>query len=171
MNIVSVRHIDGPNVYLYRPVMLARLDLEELAERETYEETGFADRLLRLLPGLREHHCAKGQPGGFVERLYGGTYFGHVVEHVAIELACLAGLDVHFGRTVYAGQLGLYDVVMECRSYACQCFLLEAAISVVEQVLRGSQPDLAGVLAQAERIRAATDFGPSTQAIVEAAQR
>ncbi|MCL6598738.1 MAG: cyanophycin synthetase [Alicyclobacillus macrosporangiidus] len=171
MNIVSVRHLDGPNIYIYKPVMIARVDLEGLTERESYEFPGFPDRLLRTLPGLREHHCAKGAPGGFVERLYGGTYFGHIVEHVAIELACLAGVDVHFGRTVYAGGPGLYDIVMECRAYACQRYLLQAAIGLVEELLQGVSPSLDTVLVEAERILARTELGPSTRAIVEAAHR
>ncbi|MCL6516630.1 cyanophycin synthetase [Alicyclobacillus sp.] len=171
MNIVSVRHLDGPNIYIYRPVMIARVDLEGLTERESYEFPGFSDRILRLLPGLREHHCAKGAPGGFVERLYGGTYFGHIVEHVAIELACLAGVDVHFGRTVYAGRPGLYDIVMECRAYACQRYLLDEAIRLVGDLIEGRAPALDKVLAEAQNILARTEFGPSTRAIVEAALR
>ncbi|SFU99908.1 cyanophycin synthetase [Alicyclobacillus macrosporangiidus] len=171
MNIVSVRHLDGPNIYIYKPVMVARVDLEGLTERESYEFPGFPDRLLRTLPGLREHHCAKGAPGGFVERLYGGTYFGHIVEHVAIEFACLAGVDVHFGRTVYAGRPGLYDIVMECKAYPCQRYLLQAAIGLVEDLLEGVSPSLDAVLAEAERILAGTELGPSTRAIAEAASR
>ena len=84
MKIEYVRRLRGPNVYLSRPAMVARLCLDELTGRETSEVTGFAERLLRALPGLAEHHCAAGAPGGFVSRLRGGTYFGHVTEHVCL---------------------------------------------------------------------------------------
>lgn len=169
MKILSVRHIDGPNIYIYKPILIARIDLENLAERESYEFPGFTDRLLRLLPGLREHHCAKGEPGGFVERLYGGTYFGHIVEHVSIELACCCGLDVHFGKTLYAGCLGLYDMIMECKAFACQQVLVNAAVRLVETLLAGQSVDLQDILRVAERQLARTQLGPSTQAIVDAA--
>ncbi len=75
MKIQSVRHIDGPNIYIYKPILVVKIDLEDLTETESYEIPGFPERLLQHLPGLREHHCAKGMPGGFVERLHGGTVF------------------------------------------------------------------------------------------------
>src|SRR5436305_9361876 len=100
MNILDVRALDGPNTYDHHPVLVATIDLEGLAGRESYEVPGFVDRLLETLPGLREHHCARGRPGGFVERLHEGTYFGHTVEHVAIELSHLAGVGVNRGKTV-----------------------------------------------------------------------
>ena len=100
MKIESLRRLRGPNVYLSRPATVARLDLGELAGRETCDVTGFTERLLRALPGLAEHHCAAGSPGGFVSRLRNGTYFGHVTEHVCIELSQRIGRDVSFGRTV-----------------------------------------------------------------------
>ncbi|GGJ08764.1 cyanophycin synthetase [Alicyclobacillus cellulosilyticus] len=172
MKILSVRHIEGPNVYLYRPILIARLDLMDKAERETTSFPQLADHLLSLLPGLREHHCAKGRPGGFVERLYGGTYLGHVIEHVAIELACLAGLDVHFGKTVYAGRVGLYDVVMECKDFPTQKLLLQEALALVDDLAarRAVLPRrLADAVARARDVLARSQLGPSTQAIVAAA--
>ena len=169
MKILSVRHLDGPNIFIYKPILMARIDLEGMAERESYQFPGFSDRLLRTFPGLREHHCAKGEPGGFVERLYGGTYFGHIIEHLAIELACISGIDVHYGKTLYAGGLGVYDVVMECKEFATQRYLLEQAILVVGQLLRTETADIPTVLGEATRILTRTVLGPSTQAIVRAA--
>src|SRR6201996_8260033 len=114
MKITQWRRLRGPNVYLSRPAVVARLRLAELTGRETSDVPGFAERLLRSLPGLIEHHCAAGAPGGFVSRLREGTYFGHVTEHVCIELSQMIGRDVSFGRTVSAGEPGLYDLVLEC---------------------------------------------------------
>ncbi len=169
MKVLRVRHIDGPNVYIYKPILVARVDLEEYTEKESYEFPSFSDRLLRTLPGLREHHCAKGQPGGFVERLYSGTYFGHIVEHVCIEMACLLGLDVHYGKTIYAGSLGSYDIIMECKSFATQRALLYKAIEVVTMLSKGESPDVASFIADVKRETRHLLLGPSTQAIVDAA--
>ncbi|MDQ0190167.1 cyanophycin synthetase [Alicyclobacillus cycloheptanicus] len=171
MKILWARHIDGPNVYIYKPILVARIDLGRFTERESCEFQGFSDRLLRLLPGLREHHCAKGAPGGFVERLYGGTYFGHIVEHVAIELACCLGLDVHYGKTLYAGGMGQYDIVMECKAFECQRLLLDEAIQLVQAMVDGQTWNLEQTLARAQRLLRETGLGPSTQAIVDAAVR
>src|SRR3954449_5881612 len=74
MKIIRIRPIEGPNVFSHQPVLVMRLDLEDLTGKESYEIPGFVDRLLQALPGVREHHCAKGRPGGFVERLHEGTY-------------------------------------------------------------------------------------------------
>lgn len=87
-----------------------RLDLEELAGKESYDIPGFIERLLAALPGVHDHHCAKGRPGGFVERLYEGTYFGHIVEHVCLELTDRAGISVNRGKTVLAVADRIYDV-------------------------------------------------------------
>ncbi|MFB5190493.1 cyanophycin synthetase [Alicyclobacillus fastidiosus] len=175
MNIVSVRHIEGPNVYLYKPILVARVHLESYTEKESFDFPGFTEKLLELLPGLREHHCAKGEPGGFVDRLHGGTYFGHIVEHVTIELATLAELDVHYGKTVYADGPGIYDIVLECKSFEAQAFLLDRAMELVRQLTEGKSEGLtqyiAEAVAQARQIVLCRQLGPSTQAIADACAR
>src|SRR3954467_7911860 len=98
MQIESIRTLAGPNVYSHRPTLLMRLDLGELDGKESFELKDFNERLLSSLPGLHDHHCSLGRPGGFAERLPEGTYFGHVVEHVAIELTNLAGIGVNHGK-------------------------------------------------------------------------
>src|SRR2546428_13876951 len=108
MKIQSIRALPGPNVYVHRPVLRVRIELENLTEVESHTIAGFVDRLLDAVGGLQDHHCAKGAPGGFVARLRSGTYFGHVVGHVALELSHAAGCGANFGRTVYAGAPGLY---------------------------------------------------------------
>lgn len=173
MNIVSVRHIDGPNVYLYRPIMVARIHLESFTEQESTDYPGFTARMLTHLPGLAQHHCAKGEPGGFVERLDGGTYFGHIVEHVAIEFASLIGLDVHYGKTVYADGPGIYDIVMECKAFECQKSLLNSAARFVEQLTVSDEvePSVDEILDAAKAVQRETGLGPSTQAIMDACHR
>src|SRR4051812_14940114 len=109
MRIESSRRERGPNRYLAPPVQGTRGLLDGLTGRETSDFLGFPDRLLALLPGLAEHHCAFGAPGGFVKRLYGGTYFGHTAEHIAIELSNLIGRAVNFGRTVETPDPAAFD--------------------------------------------------------------
>jgi cyanophycin synthetase len=176
MKIISIHHLRGPNVYLSRPAVVARMRLDELTGRETSDVTGFAERLLRALPGLTEHHCAAGVPGGFVSRLRGGTYFGHVTEHVSIELSQLIGRNVSFGRTVSAGEPGLYDLIVECPQdespdSTLPASLLEAAVDVVTAVEAGSAVPLAERLADLAGVAEREATGPSTRAIIAAARR
>lgn len=168
MRIVSVRHIDGPNVFLYKPILMAKIHLEEYTGRESSDYEGFSSRLLQVLPGLSDHHCAKGRPGGFVERLHGGTYFGHIVEHVAIELCTYLDLDVHYGKTMLAEDVGIYDIVMECKAYETQRYLLSAAVDVVKTLVDNGSVEIDPILAEARDIFRETELGPSTKAIVEA---
>ncbi|GAA0500148.1 cyanophycin synthetase [Paractinoplanes deccanensis] len=175
MKIESLRRLRGPNVYLSRPAVVARLRLDELTGVETSDVTGFPERLLRAMPGLAEHHCAAGAPGGFVSRLRGGTYFGHVTEHVCIELSQMIGRDVSFGRTLSAGVPGVFNVIIECPvdespDSSLPGELLQAAVDLVIAIRRSSfsgQIGLGRLAALAEREAA----GPSTRAIITAARR
>jgi cyanophycin synthetase len=171
MKIENIRTLAGPNVYSHRPALLMRLDLEDLYEREGHEVPGFVERLLALLPGLGEHHCSKGYAGGFVERLHEGTYFGHTVEHVTLELAGLAGCSATHGKTRYSGEGRVYNVVIEFCAEQATRYLLERAVALVEAVIRGEEFPLAETIEEAKEIAADTELGPSTRAIVDAAER
>ena len=176
MRLESMRHLGGPNIFTAAPVSVARLELGELTGRETSDCPGFAERLTMALPGLRGHHCAAGQPGGFIDALAQGTYFGHVTEHVALELSAMAGRDVHLGRTLWAGADGRYDVITECpkdepADSAVPRELILLALAVVKDLLAKNRPgltvDLAAIARTVERER----LGPSTAAIAAAARR
>lgn len=171
MILSDLRALPGPNVYSQRPILVAHIGLGDLDGRESREFPGFNDLLLAQLPGLGEHHCGLGYPGGFVERLRDGTYFGHVVEHVAIELQKLAGADVGHGKTRATKTPGVYRIVIEFRNEGCARHCLEAARRLVEVALRGDSFPVAEAVKEARRIAERTDLGPSSQAIADAAAR
>ncbi|HEX8687609.1 MAG TPA: cyanophycin synthetase, partial [Pyrinomonadaceae bacterium] len=171
MKIEGIRTLAGPNVYTHRPALLMRLDLEDLAGRESREVEGLNGRLLAALPGLVEHHCSRGRAGGFVERLGEGTYLGHVVEHAALELTALAGVGVTHGKTRAGEEPRLYNVVVEFVAEHATRFLLETAVALVGALVVGAEFPLAERLAEARRIAARTELGPSGRAIVAAAAR
>jgi cyanophycin synthetase len=172
---IDIRHLGGPNVFSTSPVSIARLELDELTSRETTEFGGFAERLAGLLPGLADHHCAAGRPGGFLAAMARGTYFGHVAEHVALQLSALAGREVHLGRTMWAGADGVYDVMMECppdepTESQVPAGLVRLAVQVVHDVIGGLTP---GYEDAVERLTATVErerLGLSTAAIAAAAR-
>ncbi|XYH95883.1 cyanophycin synthetase [Sorangium sp. So ce1128] len=166
-----IRTLQGPNVFASWPVLRMTLDLEDLAETSSAEVPHFVDRLLALLPGLGEHHCSRGKPGGFVERLREGTYWGHIIEHVALQLSEPAGIGVTYGKTVYAGAPGVYDVVVEFENEAAMRLLLEAAFELVTALLEGRPYDVAAKVAEAAQVAEETALGPSTRAVVKAAEK
>ncbi|WP_437810039.1 cyanophycin synthetase [Sorangium sp. So ce1078] len=171
MRIITIRTLQGPNVFASWPVLRMTLDLEDLAETSSAEVPHFVDRLLALLPGLAEHHCSRGKPGGFVERLREGTYWGHIIEHVALQLSEPAGIAVTYGKTVYAGAPGVYDVVVEFENEAAMRILLEAAFELVTALLEGKPFDVDAKIAEAARVAEETALGPSTRAVVKAAEK
>ncbi|HEY9402129.1 MAG TPA: cyanophycin synthetase [Pyrinomonadaceae bacterium] len=171
MRIDKIRTLAGPNIYNHKPVLLMKLYLEELAETESRDVAGFNERLVARLPGLKEHHCNKGRAGGFVERLETGTYFGHIVEHVVLELSDAAGVPVYYGKTLYADEPGCYHVVVAYKAERGMRFLLEVAVELVGALVRNDPYALEEKLAAARRLIARTELGPSTRAIVEAARR
>ncbi|HKD89608.1 MAG TPA: cyanophycin synthetase [Streptosporangiaceae bacterium] len=176
MRFIDLRYLSGPNVFSVSPVTIARLELDDLTGKETTNFTGFAARLAALLPGLADHHCAAGRSGGFLEAMARGTYFGHVTEHVALELSGMAGREVHLGRTMWAGADGHYDVMTECpqdepADSAVPGDLLRLAMEVVHDVLGDLTPRFAGEL---ERIGQACErerLGVSTAALAAAARQ
>jgi cyanophycin synthetase len=171
-----LRWLGGPNLYVSRPVAIACLELGELTGRETTDFAGFAERLAPLLPGLTQHHCSAGRPGGFLDAMARGTYFGHVTEHVTLELSSMVGREVFFGRTVWAGAPGRYDVILECpRDEPAGASVVEdlirLGIRTVTEVLAGRAPVLTADLAAIASTYGQTRLGVSTAALAEAARR
>src|ERR1700730_11964531 len=92
----------GPSLYARFPVIRLELDLGELEAGPTGRlGPGFFVALVWALPGLAEHGGCYREPGGFFRRMREGegTWLGHVLEHVAIELQNIAGEAVTFGKT------------------------------------------------------------------------
>jgi cyanophycin synthetase len=181
MKILERKVYRGPNYYSYKPVIRLTLDLEELEAYPSSQLPGFNPALLETIPTLHEHGCSYGAPGGFVRRLEEGTWMGHVLEHVAIELQCLAGTPVTYGKTRGAGETGVYYVVY---SFQQEEVGLEAG-RLAERLLRSLLPDdLPSALPAAERatfnftleledlagLADRVALGPSTGSLVKAAE-
>ena len=112
---LRMRHVRGPNVWTYVPIIESWVDLGELEDHPSNTIPGYYERLSSWLPGLIEHRCGVGERGGFLMRLKGGTWAGHVMEHVCLELQSLAGLDAGFGKARETSQRGIYKVVVSAQ--------------------------------------------------------
>src|SRR3954447_9823785 len=108
----ELRALREHNLYAYMPVLRAVIEVGGYAEKGSDQFPGFTKRLTSWLPGLNQHECSYGRPGGFVERLRRGTYLPHIAEHVCLELQTLMGFDVTFGRARSAGERGVYQVIV-----------------------------------------------------------
>ncbi|WP_433323552.1 cyanophycin synthetase [Spirillospora sp. CA-294931] len=176
MRLEHVRRLGAPNVYLSsRPVAIARLELGPLTERETTDHPGFAERLVETVPGLATHHCSAGRPGGLLDAMARGTFFGHVTEHLTLELSGMIGRDAYFGRTTRAGAPGRYDLILECPRDEPACSpvverLLGLAVRTVTTLLRGGAPALRPELDEIAAEYEGTRLGVSTAALARAAR-
>jgi cyanophycin synthetase len=169
IRILRTRHLRGPSIWTYRPVIEAWVDIGPLEDHPSNTLPGFNDRLKALLPGLIEHRCGIGERGGFLMRLDDGTWPGHIMEHVAIELQNLAGIQVGFGKARETSQRGVYKVVIRTRQAEVGLAALEAARDIVMACIRGHAVDLAAVVTQLTDKVDRLCLGPSTACIVDAA--
>lgn len=170
MKIREQRALRGPNYYSRYLTIFMRLDLEELEECPSDNVPGIVERLLELMPTLQEHRCSVGRPGGFLERVKRGTWAGHVVEHIAIELQNLIGFSVGYGKTIDSYEPGVYLVCYRYRDEACGLAAGREAVDFVERLFRGEEIDIDAIVARLKGVRDANMLGPSTGGIVDAAK-
>ncbi|WP_353719908.1 cyanophycin synthetase [Dyadobacter sp. 676] len=172
MEIVEIRCLRGPNVWSTRKykLVVATLDLEAYEELPTNQIDGFYERLKMAMPSLHSHHCSEGHEGGFFERVKDGTWMGHVVEHIALELQTLAGMDCGFGRTRGTGQYGVYQVVFQYQCERAGILAAERAVAMVVALAEGQRFNVQHTVNELRTIFYQDKFGPSTDSIVSAAR-
>jgi len=171
MKIENIRVLRGPNIWSTsrKKLIQMRLNLEELEHKPTNKIDGFYERLKVLIPTLHEHRCSPGVPGGFFQRIVAGTWMGHVIEHIALEIQTLAGMDTGFGRTRETKEPGVYNVVFTYLEEKVGIYAAEASVRIAEALITGENYDLEYDIQQMREIREATRLGPSTGSIVEEA--
>lgn len=182
MKITERRVYRGPNLYAHFPCIRLTLDLGALEDWPSAKLPGFNDGLVAKLPTLAEHTCSYGVAGGFIRRLTenDGTWMGHVIEHVAIELQQRAGARVTFGKTRGTGQAREYHVVYAFEEERVGLAAAELAIKLVGSLipteLRSGELvvaddfDFAGELESLISLAQRRQFGPSTGSLVRAAE-
>ncbi len=170
MQIRKILTLVGPNIWANYPVLEAWVDLGHFDNQPSNTLPGFVDRLTTWLPSMIEHRCSEGVRGGFFTRLRDGTWLGHVLEHVTLELQTLAHLPVGYGRTRESSERGVYRVVVEVLDAglgeACLRTGLDLILAAVDDRPFGMKGHLRRLRELADRVC----LGPSTQAIVTAAK-
>jgi len=169
IEIRRVLHLRGPNLWNYRPVLEAWIDIGELEDAPSNTLPGFHERLSSWLPSLVEHRCSYGERGGFLRRLKEGTWPAHVLEHVALELQNLAGLPARFGKTRETSTRGVYKVIVRTQHEKVTREALYAARDLVMAAIEDRPFDVAATVALLRERVDAHCLGPSTAAIVDAA--
>lgn len=173
MKILDIKVMNGPNYWSARrhKLIVMLLDLEDMEQRPTNTIDGFLERLQALMPSMYEHRCSEGVPGGFFTRVKEGTWMGHVIEHIALELQTLAGMETGFGRTRESDKPGVYHVVFSYYEAKAGIYTAKAAVQIADALISGKPYDLDTDIQNLREIREDERLGPSTGSIVDEAIR
>ena len=174
MRIAEIKVLRGPNYWsVRRPKLIQmKLDLEEMEQKPSNVIPGFRERLEKMFPSMIEHRCSVGERGGFFQRVEEGTWMGHVIEHIALEIQTLAGMDTGFGRTRGTGVDGEYYVVFSYMEEDAGVYAAKAAVKITQALIDAATYSLEEDIQKLREIREDTRLGPSTGCIVdEAAKR
>jgi cyanophycin synthetase len=171
MKILEIKVMKGPNYWSIRrhKLIVMVLDIEDLEQRPTNTIEGFSERIEKLFPSMYEHRCSKERAGGFFERVKEGTWMGHVIEHIALEIQTLAGMDVGFGRTRETSKNGIYNVVFAYMEMNVGKYAAEASVEIAQALIDNTAVDLLAIIQKMREMREEERLGPSTGAIVDEA--
>lgn len=169
IDILRVTHLRGPNIWTYRPVIEAWVDIGALEDFPSNTLPGFYERLTAFLPSLVEHHCSPGVRGGFLQRVREGTYAAHILEHVTLELQNLAGMKTGFGKARSTSRRGVYKIAFRTRQEQVGREALAAARDLVLAAINNTPYDVAATIAVLQGRVDDLCLGPSTSHIVDAA--
>ena len=176
MEILEIRTLRGPNYWsgYWKKLIIMRLDIGEYEDKPSDKIEGFYGRMNEVMPSLLSHGCSYGEEGGFLRRVQEGTWAGHIIEHLALELQTLAGMDTGYGRTRETGQRGIYNVVFSYHEEEVGRYAARAAVRLFLALAEGVPIDeikraLAEDIRKMREIREEVRFGPSTASIVEEA--
>lgn len=172
MKIREINAMRGPNYWSVRrhKLIVMVLDLEEMEALPSNKIEGFPDRLKAMFPSMYSHRCSEGCEGGFFMRVDEGTWMGHIIEHIALEIQTLAGMDTGFGRTRGYGETGVYNIVFSYMEESVGRFAAKVAVKICEALIAGEAYDLSDDIQHMRELREADRLGPSTGSIVEEAE-
>lgn len=171
MKIIEIKVMRGPNYWSIRrsKLIVMKLDLEDLENFPTNKIAGFCERIEQAIPSMIEHRCSEGCQGGFFSRVKEGTWMGHVIEHITLEIQTLAGMECGFGRTRSTGNPGVYNVVFSYMEEKVGVYAAKASVRIAEALIKGEPYDLEHDIRTMREIREQDRLGPSTGSIVDEA--
>ncbi|MBL6992189.1 MAG: cyanophycin synthetase [Bacteriovoracaceae bacterium] len=170
IKIKELRALRGPNRHTRHSSIFMVLDIKDYENLPSNKIDGFSDRLISLVPTLNKHACSIGKPGGFIQRLQEGTWAGHIIEHIAIELQYLSGMEVAYGKTITTSQKGIYIVIFRYLVESAGLMAAQKALDLFKAVAEGKSFNINQVILDLKVLREDDMLGPTTTSIVEEAK-
>jgi cyanophycin synthetase len=171
MEIQELKVFDAPNLYSIRePSVKIQIKLGELSDIPTKDIYNLNDNIINLFPGVKDHKCATGYIGGFVDRLKEGTYLAHVTEHLCLETQRMLGYDIKHGKARHVKD-DIYNVIFSCShpeiGKACGIFV----INILNKLIEGQKVDISEKMKNLKKLCVKYDIGVSTGAIIKEAKK
>lgn len=170
MKIENIRVFEGRNIYSHKKCIRMDVDLEGYSNTSSKEIDGFNETLLNYVPELKEHCCCIGRKGGFVERLYEGTYLSHICEHVIIALQNRIGIDVSYGKAREIEDEKYYIIYQyKYKNMAIECGKI--AVDLINNIISGKKYNIKTKIKDLKYLLKSEELGPSTFSIIEEAKK
>lgn len=134
----SLHATRGANYWSRLPITEMNLTIGAYENISSADVPWLTTQLVDAMPGLRDHRCSIGEPGGFIIRLKRGTYCAHIVEHAALELQGMIGHDVGYGRTRGGQAPGEYTLIFEHINEAVGLRAAALALEAVQSAFAGT---------------------------------
>ncbi len=177
MKILELKALRGANYWSnrWKKLIVMRLDIGEYEDRPSDKISGFTERLNELIPSLKTHTCSYGYEGGFLQRVLEGTWAGHIIEHIALEMQTLAGMETGFGRTRETNDKGIYNVIFSYIEEKAGLYTAGESVKLYIAIAEGKsieelKKQFNGNIQKLREIRERVRFGPSTGSIIEEAE-
>jgi len=173
MKILDIKVMRGANYWSnYRKQLIVmKLDIGELENSPTNKIPGFAERIEKLIPTMYSHRCSENHEGGFFQRVRIGTWMGHVIEHIALEIQTLAGMECGYGRTRSTKENGVYNVVFSYKLEKAGIYAAKAAVRIAQALIENTEYNIETDIEELKYINSRYSYGPSTGAIVAEAEK
>jgi cyanophycin synthetase len=170
MKIADVNIFEGRNIYSHKKCIRMDLDLEGYCEIPSNKIEGFNERLVNILPELRQHRCGIDEDGGFVKRLYEGTYLAHICEHCIIALQNKIGIEVVYGKAREIHDDNYYIIYQyEYKNTAIEAGKL--AVDMINSLIKGIDFNFTLRFESLKSTLSNEQLGPSTLAICNEAKK
>ncbi|NFN87477.1 cyanophycin synthetase [Clostridium sporogenes] len=170
MKIENIRVFEGRNIYSHKKCIRMDVDLEGYSNTSSKEIDGFNETLLNYVPELKDHCCCVGRKGGFVERLYEGTYLSHICEHVIIALQNRIGIDVSYGKAREIEKEKYYIIYQyKYKNMAIECGKI--AVDLINNLISGKKYNIKTKIKDLKYLLKSEELGPSTFSIIEEAKK
>ncbi len=172
MEILNIKVLKGANYWsnLWKKLIVIELDLKKHAHVLSNHIPHFSEKLIKLLPSLEQHYCAKGQRGGFLQLLKEGADLAHVTEHIAVELQALAGMACSYSQTRSTINPKIYNIIYTYEIETAGLYAAKVTVELIKSIVENAVfTPINDIILSLKQIQSQEDLSASAKALLSAA--